>query len=89
MLTNPLRMEFTLEWPKKCFSMLRFNILVDMKKFPLARISSESENKLEEEFSFTLCGHAALFNVERMLSVNEELIYHFNERRHNCNDNLF
>ena len=51
--------------------MLRFNILVDLKKFPLARISSESENELEEKFSFTLCGHAASFNVERMLLVNE------------------
>ena len=88
-LTNPFRMEFTLEWPKKCFSMLRFNILVDLKKFHWARISSESENELEEKFSFTLCGHAASFNVERMLLVNEELIYHLNEIMHNCNGNLF
>ena len=41
-----------------------------MKVFPLARILSESENDLEEEFSFVLCSHATLFNAERIFSVN-------------------
>ena len=45
--------------------------LVDVKRFPLACISSELENDLEEEFSFMLCGHATLFNVERIFSVNK------------------
>ena len=38
--------------------------LVDEKAFPLALLSLESENNLEEEFSFTFCGHATLFNGE-------------------------
>ena len=61
-LTNLLRMEFTFKWPKNkflgCFALI---LLVDVKAFPLARILSESENDLEEEFTFTLCGHATLF----------------------------
>ena len=51
-----------------CFALL---FLVDVKAFTLARIPSESDNDVEEEFSFTLCGHATLFNVERIFSVNK------------------
>ena len=59
-------MEFRFERPKNefraCFALI---LLVDVKAFPLlARISSESENDLVEEFSLTLCGHATLFNAE-------------------------
>ena len=46
-------------------------ILVEVKAFSLARISSESENDLEEKISFTLCGHATLFNAERTFSLNK------------------
>ena len=42
-----------------------------MKAFPLTRILSKSENDLEKELSFTLCGHATLFNAERIFSVNK------------------
>ena len=45
--------------------------MVDVKAFPLARISSESKNDLEEEFLFTICGHATLFNAKRIFSVNK------------------
>ena len=41
-----------------------------MKAFPLACIPSESEDDLEEEFSFTFCGHVTLLNAERIFSVN-------------------
>ena len=46
-------------------------LLVDVKAFPLARISSESENDLEEELSFMLCCHGSLFNAERIFLVNK------------------
>ena len=42
-----------------------------MKAFPLACISSGSENDLEGQFSFTRCGHATLFNAERIFSANK------------------
>ena len=42
-----------------------------MKAFPSARILSESENDLEEEFTFTIWGHATLVNAKRIFSVNE------------------
>ena len=45
--------------------------MVDVKAFPLARISSESKNDLEEEILFTTCGHATLFNAKRIFSVNK------------------
>ena len=65
-------MEFTCKWPKNkflgCFALI---LLVDVKAFPLARILLLSENDLEEEFTFTLCGHATLFNAERIFSVNK------------------
>ena len=51
-----------------CFALI---LLVDGKAFPLVRILSESENDLEKEYSFTLCGHATLFNAEIIFSVNK------------------
>ena len=51
------------------FSALK--LLVDVKAFPLARISLESENDFVEDISFTLCDYATLFNDERMFSVNK------------------
>ena len=50
--------------------MLHFNTF-DVKAFLLAHLSSESENDSEEEFSFTLCGQATLFNAERIFLVNK------------------
>ena len=71
-LKNLLQMEFTFKWPKnkflQCFALI---ILVDLKAYPLAHISMESDNDLEEELFFTLCVHPTLFNTERMLSVNK------------------
>ena len=46
-------------------------LLVDVKTFFSARMLSESENDLEEEFTFTLCAHATLFNADRIFSVNK------------------
>ena len=51
-----------------CFALI---LLVDVKIFPLARILLESENDLEEEYTFMFCGHATLFNAERIFSVNK------------------
>ena len=51
-----------------CFVLI---LLVDVKAFPLASISLESENDLEKEFSFTVCGHATLFSAERIFPVNK------------------
>ena len=51
-----------------CFALI---LLVDVKAFPLARILLESENDLEEEFTFMLCGHATLIHAERIFSVNK------------------
>ena len=51
--------------------MHRFIILVDVKAFSLARISLE-------EFSFPVCGYAALFNVEKIFSVNKVALLSFN-----------
>ena len=51
-----------------CFALI---LLVDVKAFPIALISSESKNDLEEKFTFTLCGHATLFNAEIIFSVNK------------------
>ena len=45
-------------------------LLVDVKSIPLAGISTDSESDLEEEFSFTLYGHATLLNAERIFSYN-------------------
>ena len=45
--------------------------LFNVKVFPIERITSESENDLVEKFFFTLCGHATLFNAERIFSVNK------------------
>ena len=44
-------------------------LLVDVKAFPLVGVSSESQNDLEEVFSFMLCGHATLFSAEIIFSV--------------------
>ena len=44
--------------------------MVDVKAFPLVLILSESENDLEEEFLFTICGHVTLFNAKIIFSVN-------------------
>ena len=59
-------MEFTLKWPKN-----KFLGCVGVKAFPLACISSGSENDLEGQFSFTRCGHATLFKAERIFSANK------------------
>ena len=71
-LTNLLQMEFTFKWSKPkflgCFTLI---LLVDVKAFPSARILSEPENDLEEEFTFTIWGHATLVNAKRIFSVNE------------------
>ena len=65
-------MEFTFKWPKNkflgCFALI---LLFGVKGLHSVRIPSESENDLEEEFSFTLCGHATLFNAEKIFSVNK------------------
>ena len=56
---------------KTFFRVLRLILLVDVKAFSLALISSVSEKDLQKEFSFTLCGQATLFNVQRRFSVNK------------------
>ena len=70
--TDLLLVEFTFKWRKNkslgCFILI---LLVDVKAFPLAPMLSESENDLEEDFSFTLCGHATLFNAERIVLVQK------------------
>ena len=46
-LASLLQMEFRFTWPKNTFlGCLSLILLVDMKAFNLARISSESENDL-------------------------------------------
>ena len=71
-LTNLLWMEFTFTWLKnKILGWFALINLVDVKAFPLERISLEWENDLEEEFSFRLCGHVTLFNAERIFSMNK------------------
>ena len=70
--TNLLRMAFVFKWLKNkflgCFPLI---LLVDVKAFPLACIWSQSENDLEEEFTYTHCGHATLFNPEKIFLVNK------------------
>ena len=60
-----------LETPVLRFALYVYYRRVDVKAFPLARTSSESENDLEEEFLFTICGHATLFNAERIFLANK------------------
>ena len=71
-LTILLRMQFIFTWPKKKFlGCIALLFLVDVKAFSLARISLE-------EFSFPVCGYAALFNAGKIFSVNKVALLSFN-----------
>ena len=52
-------------------------LLAHVNIFTLASISSESENDLEEDLSFTFCGHATIFNAKRKFPVNKVALLSF------------